>query len=209
MTITYRSVKGAPLSVAEADGNAAQFDLKTRDGWQDIVSEFYVRDSPACPGTSPFIGGIYLLEFTPVDTLEAFANFHIPHAYKPNTMIYPHIHFGTQSNAAGVVRWVVEWTFARRHDSTGQVSFPATQTNVIEFSIPANSAYKHFVAESAEGQGIPGTNIEVDGMILCRIYREAAHINDTFDASVWAITSDMHIEVDRASTPSRAPDFYA
>ena len=208
MAITYRSVKGSPLSVSEADANAAQFDLKTKDGWADIVSEFYTRGGPASPGVSQFIGGIYLLEFSPTDTLEAFANFHIPHAYKQNTMMYPHIHFSTQSNAAGVVRWVVEWTFARRHDSTGQTAFPATQTNVIEFSIPANSANKHFIAEAAEGQGIPGTNIEVDGMVMCRIYREAAHVNDTFDASVWAITSDLHIEVDRASTPNRAPNFY-
>jgi hypothetical protein len=209
MTVTYRSVKGAPLSIAEADANAAQFDLKTKDGWADIVSEFYIRDSPSCPGTSPFIGGIYLLEFNPTDTLEAFANFHVPHAYKPNTRIYPHVHFGTTSNETGVVRWVVEWSFARRHDSTGQTTFPATQNIVIEFTVPANSAHKHFVAEAAEGFGIPGTHIEVDGMILCRIYREAAHANDTFPDSVWAITADMHIEVDRHATPNRGPDFYA
>jgi len=34
------------------------------------------------------------------------------------------------------------------------------------------------------------------------------HANDTFVGSVWAITSDLHTEVDRAATPNRAPNFY-
>lgn len=207
--ITTRTGKGSPLSYAEMDANLDQFDLKTKDGWADIVSEFYTRGGPASPGVSQFIGGIYLLEFSDSDTLEAFANVHIPHAYRPGSMMYPHIHFSTTSNLAGTVRWGVEWTFARRHDSTGQITFPATSTIYIDFPIPANSANVHFVAEPAEGLGIPGTHIEVDGMVMTRVFREAGHTNDTFAASVWAITADMHIEVDRHATPSRSPNFYA
>lgn len=208
MTITTRSGKGSPLSYAEMDANLDQFNLKTKDGWFDIVSEFYTRGGPAAPGVSQFIGGIYLLEFSDTDTLEAFANFHIPHAYKPGTMIYPHVHFSVQSNDAGTVRWGFEYTFARSAASTGQTAFPATTTIYIDFPVPANSAYKHFIAEAAQGTGIPGTHIEVDGMILARVFREPAHVNDTFVGSVWAITSDLHTEVDRHATPNRAPDFY-
>ncbi len=209
MAITTRTGKGSQLTYAEMDGNLDQFDLKTKDGWFDIVSEFYTRGGPASPGVSAFIGGIYLLEFSDTDVLEAFANFHIPHAYKPGTMIYPHIHFATTSNGAGTVRWGVEYTFARRHDSTGQTAFPATQTIYINQAIPANSANIHFVSEATQGAGISGANIEVDGMILTRVFRDPAHVDDTFVGSVWAITADMHIEVDRASTPNRAPNFYA
>lgn len=209
MTLTRRLVKGSRLTNAEGDANIDHFDLKTKDGWADIVSEFYTRGGPASPGVSQFIGGIYLLEFSDTDVLEAFSNFHIPHAYKPNTMIYPHIHFATTSNNAGTVRWGVEYTFARRHDSTGQTAFPATSTIYIDFAIPSNSANVHFVAEAAQGAGIPGTHIEVDGMIMTRVFRDPAHANDTFVGSVWAITADLHIEVDRHATPNRAPDFYA
>lgn len=208
MTLVRRLVKGSPLTLAEGDANTDHFDLKTKDGWADIVSEFYTRGGPASPGVSQFIGGIYLLEFSDTDVLEAFCNVHIPHAYRPGSMMYPHIHFSVKSNEAGTVRWGVEWTFARRHDSTGLTAFPATQTIYIDFPIPANSANKHFVAEAAQGQGIPGTDIEVDGMVMCRVFRDPTHVNDTFVGSVWAITSDMHIEVDRAATPNRAPNFY-
>lgn len=203
------SAKGAPLTPTEADANLTDLETRTGSGWADIVSEFYTRSGPASPGVSAFRGGIYLLEFSDTDTLEAFSNFHIPHSYKPGTMLYPHVHFSVQGDNAGTVRWGVEYTFARRHDSTGQVVFPATSTLYIDFAVPANSAYTHFVAEAAQGQGIPGTHIEVDGMLMCRIFREPAHANDTFAGSVWAITADIHIEVDRAATPSRAPDFYA
>lgn len=208
MTITRRIVKGSRLTNAEGDANLDHFDLKTKDGWFDIVSEFYTRGGPAAPGVSQFIGGIYLLEFSDTDTLEAFANFHIPHAYKPGTMIYPHVHFSVQGNNAGTVRWGFEYTFARSAASTGQTAFPATQTIYIDYAVPANSAYKHFIAEAAQGAGIPDTDIEVDGMILARVFREPAHANDTFVGSVWAITSDLHTEVDRHATPNRAPNFY-
>ena len=205
----YQTQEGRLLTPAEVDANFAGLDLKTKDGWADIVSEFYTRSGPASPGVSAFRGGIYLLEFSDTDTLEAFSNFHIPHAYRPGTMIYPHIHFSVASNNAGTVRWGVEWTFARRHDSTGLRVFPEPSTIYIDFAVPANSAYTHFVAEAAQGAGIPGADIEVDGMIMTRVFREPAHANDTFVGSVWAITADLHIEVDRHATPNRAPNFYA
>lgn len=208
MTITTRAGKGSTLTWPELDGNFTDLDHRTEAGWFDIVSEFYTRDGPAAPGVSQFVGGIYLLEFSDTDTLEAFASYHIPHAYKPGTMIYPHVHFSVKSNDGGVVRWGFEWTFARSAISTGQTAFPATQTIYIDYTVPAGSAYKHFIAEAPEGQGIPGTNIEVDGVVLSRVFREPAHPNDTFVGSAWAIFADLHTEVDRFATPLRVPNFY-
>jgi len=209
MAITLATIKGAPLSLAEADGNIGDLDGRTAAGWADIVSELYYRDSPATPTASQYKGGIYLPEFLTGQTMEAFATFHVPHTWKPGTMLYPHMHFVTASNAAGVVRWGFEYTWARRHDSTGQTAFQTTQTLSLDFTIAANSADKHFVAEMPEGQGITGTNLEVDAVILMRVFREGAHGNDTFGASAFGICCDLHIEVDRAATPSRAPDFYS
>lgn len=208
MTITTRAGKGSALTHNELDGNFTDLDTRTGAGWADLVSELFYRDSPATPSASNYKGGIYLPEFVADSTLEGFANFHIPHSWKAGTMVYPHVHFVTTSNATGVVRWGFEYTLARRHDSTGQITFGTTQTINVDFTIPSNSADKHFVCEAPELGGIDGTNLEVDAMILMRIFREAAHVNDTFAASVWLITVDLHIEVDRASTPNRAPDFY-
>lgn len=209
MAITTRSGKGSPLTYAEMDANLSQFDTKTKDGWADIVAELYTRAGVNSPNTTNFRNGIWLYEFDPTVTMEAFANFHIPHSYKVGTMLYPHMHFSVQSNNSGVVRWGFEWTYARRHDSSGTITFGATQTLYKDFTIAANSAYTHFVAEVDNLAGIPSTDVEVDGMILMRIFRDPTHPNDTFPDSVFGITADIHHETDRHATPQRAPDFYA
>ena len=207
MTITYRATKGAALTHNELDGNFADLDSRTADGWADIVAELYTRGGPASPVPTSYKGGIYLYEFTPGDTLEVFSNFHIPHSWKLGTMLYPHFHFATTSNATGVVRIGFEYTLAQRTGGGSNDRFGATQTITVDFNIHANSADVHFVCEAPDLGGIPGTTLDVDGMVLCRIFREGAHVNDTFPESIWGITADMHIEVDKASTPFRAQNF--
>jgi hypothetical protein len=201
--------KGSPLTPTEADANLSAIDTKTGDGWADVVSELFIRDSAFSPIGTGWKGGLYLWGFPANEMREAFSNFHVPHVWKPGTMIYPHMHFSTASNSSGVVRWVFEYTWARRHDSTGQLTFPSTTTKYVDFTIPANSADTHFVAEVAQGGGIVGTDLEVDAMIVMRIYRDGTHDNDTFPDTVLGITADLHIEVDRAATPNRAPNFYS
>lgn len=208
MTITYRNTKGSELTYNELDANFSTLDTRTAAGWADLVGELKVIDSPNSPIGSVYKGGIYAWEFPANETREMFANFHMPHSWKPGTMLYPHVHFVTNSTGAGTVRWVFEYTWARRHDSSGQLKFQPTQNLVREFAILANNDDTHFVGEMPEGQGIVATGLEVDAMIMMRIYREGAHVNDTFEASVWAITADLHMEVDRVATPKRAPDFY-
>jgi hypothetical protein len=102
------------------------------------------------------------------------------------------------------------YKLARRHDSTGQIKFTTAVELRLEFTIPSNSAGTHFVAEVPEGQGIPATHLEPDVMILMETFRRAGtDAADTFNGSIWAITHDIHYEVDRLATKNRAPDFYA
>lgn len=201
--------KGAPLTPVEADGNMDLLETRTGDGWADIVSELIIRDSAASPISTNYKGGIYLWQFPADDVREAFANFHIPHPWKPGTMIYPHMHFTTASNNNGVVRWGFEYTWARRHDSTGQLQFPAPQIIYVNFTIPPNSADTHFVCEAPQDGGIVGTGLEVDSMILMRVFRDGTHVDDTFPDAILGITADLHHEVDRHATPNRAPNFYS
>lgn len=207
MTITYRATKGSALTHNELDANFSTLDGRTSSGWADIVAELYTRGGPASPVPTVFRNGIYLYEFQPADTLEVFSNFHMPHAWKVGSMVYPHFHFSTTSNASGTVRIGFEYTMANRHEDSGNITFGATQTIAVNFFIAANSAYEHFVCEAPDLGGINATTLNVDGMILCRIYREGAHVSDDFPDSIWGITADLHIEVDKASTPYRAPDF--
>lgn len=205
-TLLTASGKGAPLTPAEADANMTLLTTRTGDGWRDMISEINPRSGGTAPSLSLYRDGIYLYEFSADQMQEVFSNFHIDHDYKLNTMLYPHLHFVTSSNAAGVVRLGFEYTYAKGH---GQGTFPASTTLTLDFTVPANSANVHFVAEMPEGQGIPGTDIDTDGVILMRVFRDGAHVNDTFTGTIFGIMSDLHYEVDRYATINRAPNFRA
>lgn len=203
------AAKGAPLTPAQADGNLTLLETRTGDGWFDNVSQLYLRDTTDSADPSPFVGGISLRRFIPNEMREAFAEFHIPHTWKPGTMMYPHVHFTILSNDSGTVRWGFEYMWARTNSSSGFFTYPSSTTTIyIEQAIPANSSRVHFVCEAAQGQGLDGTNMEVDGMILARLFRDGAHPNDTFESDVFGITVDLHTEIDRYSTPFRFPPFY-
>jgi hypothetical protein len=201
--------KGAPLTPTEADANMNLLETRTGDGWFDNVSQLYLRDTADSADPAPFVGGISLRRFVPGEMREAFAEFHIPHTWKPGTMMYPHVHFTILSSGSGTVRWGFEYIFARTQRSNAFTQYPATtQTIYLEQVIDANSERTHFVVEAPQGQGIPGTDLEVDGMILVRVFRDGAHVNDTFEQDVFGITVDLHTEIDRYSTPFRFPPFY-
>jgi hypothetical protein len=205
MALVLRGQKGAPLTFAELDQNFE----RTGDGWFDNVSQLYLRDTESSADPANFIGGISLRRFIAGEMREAFAEFHIPHIWKPGTMMYPHVHFTLLSSAAGTVRWGFEYCFARTHRSASHFRYQETTATIyLEHEIPANSERVHFVVEAAEGQGIPGADLEVDGMVLCRVFRDGAHANDTFPGEVFGITVDLHTETDRIATPFRFPPFY-
>jgi hypothetical protein len=202
--------KGGPLSPAEADGNLSLLETRTGDGWFDNESKLYLRDGPNSADFQPFIGNIVAMRFIPTELREGFVDYHVRHEWKPGTMMYPHVHFGVQAQAAGTVRWGFEYTWANRKGSVkGFTKFQPVQTIFLEYTLTAADDLEHIVVEAPEGQGIVGTNMEVDAMILCRLYRDAAHVNDTFAHDVFAMNVDLHTETDRYSTPLRVSPFYA
>lgn len=105
-----------------------------------------------------------------------------------------------------MVRWGFEYSVARGHS---QQAFPAPSTTYVEHTVALASQYLHIVAEVSLANAIPATDIEPDSIITMRVFRDAAHVNDTYGASVFGLTADLHYERDRGSTPNKSPDFYA
>ncbi len=210
MTITRRLVKGTRLTNAEGDANLDHFDVKTMDGWDDLVAPMTIQTgAPDAPTLTEWVDGFYLPEFNHTNDLCVLGQFHINHRYKMGTEMLPHLHFGATDTSGGVVRLGFRYKLARRHDSSGQITFTSAVEIALDFTIPAGTATKNFVAEVPAGQGIPSTHLEPDVMILMQTFRRATHINDTYPGSIWAMTHDLHHQVDRASTLNRAPNFYA
>jgi hypothetical protein len=202
-----RAAKGSALTYTEFDGNIDEIELRTGQGWNDLVQDVTVRSGSNAPSPTIFIGGISAYEFSPTTMNECFVNFHMRHDYIAGTMVYPHVHWSHNTDVTGVVRWGFEYTLARRNDSTGLITFGATSTLYIEHTVTAGEVYQHHVNESADGLGIAGTALQEDALILCRVFRDAAHANDTYPDPIHLLTVDIHYECNTLSTPLRVPPF--
>jgi len=201
----YQNQVGRLLTPAEVDGNFTGLDTKTRDGWRDNIVQLDVQvGNPDAPLLNVFRGSIKAYNFPAGQMTEAFASFHIDHDYKPGTALYPHIHWAPSSAATGTTRWGVEYTYAKGH---GQMAFGATTTIYVEQAADG-TAYKHYVAEVSDANAVPGTNIETDGILLCRFFRDGAHVNDTLEDDVFVFCVDLHYQCSQYATPNKAPNFF-
>lgn len=216
MTIVYRSVKGSDLTPSEVDGNFTDLAGRTQAGWADLVQQVIVNSgAPNAPQIQQYRNGLYYYAFAPSATNEVYVCFHINHDYTATGgdvgypgMVYPHIHWSTNTTSTGVVRFGVEYTCARRDDSTGTTTFGATTTLYLNHTVGTGEQYSHQVSEPATGSGIPnGGILETDAVILCRFFRDATDPADTFPDDVFLLTVDIHYPCDHAQTPSRFPPF--
>lgn len=209
MAITTRAGKGSALSFAEMDANLNQFNTKTRDGWFDVPMEVTVPvGATDIPVWTEFEDGFGLYAFEPNFLNAVRADIHLNHDYKPASMIYPHTHWTTNTDAAGVVRFGFTWKYARRDDSpSGVIRFTAPQTIYVEHTVSLGEVGNHQVSEPTDGNGIYHADFEVDGIIMCKFFRDGAHVNDTFPGNVFLIKADAHCETDVMATPLRFPPF--
>ena len=213
--LTTRSGKGSQLTWSELDGNWTNLEVRTGSGWNDLVQEVTVKSGANAPTLTQYRNGIYAYEFGPAVMAEVFANFHLRHDYDDTGgayagMIYPHVHWSANTTGTGTVRFGVEYTCARRDDAgnVGTTTFGPTTTIYIEHTIPSDEQYRHQVSEPVDGAGIPLlTQLQVDGIILCRFFRDADHVNDTFPEPIHLLTVDIHYPCDVAATPNRAYPF--
>jgi hypothetical protein len=205
--LVYRDTKGSRLTSAEGDANMRELNTRTASGWNDLVQDVLVRTGANSPSPTVFIGGITAYEFAAATMNECFVNFHMRHDYIAGTMVYPHVHWSHIVDSTGVVRWGFEYTLARRNDSTGTVTFASPTTLYIEHNVTAGTQYQHFVNEGADGLGIAGTDLQEDALIICRVFRDATHANDTYPDPIHLLTVDIHYECNTLSTPLRVPPF--
>ena len=196
--------KGNILGLGPDTVDAAQL----VDGWNDLTSILSAGKvtAGAAPSWAAWAGtNIYTWQFS-ASTQDALniAPFHFEHDYKKGSAVYPHVHWLPDTNAAGVVRWGLEWSIAKGHQ---QEAFnPIAVTTYIE-QATEEIQYMHMVSEVPDpGITIPG--LEPDTLVMARLFRDATHINDTYPGIVHGLTVDVHHQVDRLATISRLPDFY-
>lgn len=180
-------------------------------GWADLLGPIVVRGSGVNnPSWATFRGGINAYQFAVNN--ECWLTFHIPHDYVPGTDMFLHVHWAHNSAAVttGAVTFGAEMTYAKGFD---QAPFPAPVT--LTWSQNASTTqYEHMVAETqmsvAGGSAtqLNTTNIEVDGLILVRLFVSANTISASTNPFVF--TCDIHYQsTGLIATKNKAPNFYS
>lgn len=175
-------------------------------GWDDITADLSSGKTAGAnvPTWSNYRDGIYAYEFSATVMKEIWVTFHVKHDYAEGTLVYPHIHWSPNTTATGVCRWGFEYTVAKGHQ---QEAFPTTTTIYVEDNVSVADQYGHRIAEVSDNDAFDA--FEADTLILMRIFRDAAHVNDTFSGVAYGLTADIHFETspEGTVTKNKAPPF--
>lgn len=133
-------------------------------------------------------------------------NFHIPHDYVPGTDMFVHIHWmqntvdtGGTAGVPGSVKWYFDFSYAKGYGTAGGAGdpFPAAKTvSVVQQA--STTQYAHMIAEvqftSAGGSAttLDRALLEVDGIIMLRVYRDSGDVADTLNQDPYATYIDLH-----------------
>lgn len=117
----------------------------------------------------------------------------LPHSWREGTTIYPHIHWFPKNSSDGTkkIQWNFEWSWANPNEP-----FPTYTTYNIVADVPA-TAYTHVITPlTPNNTGLDGTGKSISSILICRIWRNSALTNDTYDADAGTLFIDFHYEVD-------------
>ena len=203
--ITLLSEKGESLSPTEADGNIAELDARTAEGWSDLISPLSLIGVPTefAPTYQPFgpSGLRRELAFEVGDYAFSSA-MHVNHDVKPGGRAVCHVHWSTNGTSLQPVRWEFQISRAKGHN---QEYFSAETSYFVQQS-SNGGAWRHMVAEMPLVDALILT--EPDELILVTVRRVTNGGTDNAD-TVFGLLVDFHYETDRHTTPNRAPNFYA
>jgi hypothetical protein len=194
----WQSVSGTGIKLNDGDD--------TTFGWHDILGQIELRGvGPNDPAFAVYTGyaGQRAYSFSASTMNEVWMVYHMPHDWVPGTALYFHTHWSNAAAApnTGNVRWGFEYTWAKGHN---QAAFPAP---VFAYALQACPAtrYWHNIAETT---ALTLTGLEVDALVLCRVFRDAADVLDTCTDAVFLHTADIHYQSTGIPTKNKAPNFY-
>lgn len=139
--------------------------------------------------------GVFAFRFDAATEEELYFACQVPHSYKHNTNLHPHVHWMpiAAGSATEKVSWGLEYTWA----DIGQV-YPSPCLIYGNVHTPADSALtqdKHYLTEIGE---IAMSSSNVSAMLICRVFRDATSTgcDDTYDSDAGLVEIDFHYEMD-------------
>jgi len=207
LSVAKQHINGSNIVMPKTSGVGIKIDTATPAfGYKDLLGPIDVKGAGANDPTFATITGTALSahSFSASVMQQAWIVFHIPHDYVPGTDIYLHMHWLNAAAApnTGNVIWGFEYSYARGYN---REAFPATSTVTVTQACPA-TRYQHNIAETA---AITIANCEVDGLLMVRVYRDAAAGGDTCTDAVFGLTADVHYQSTNLTTKNKNFPFYS
>ncbi len=185
------------------DGNVRLHGTAT--AWNDfIVNPATARNNGGIvPLWTVFVApNVYTWVFEDTKTQEVDFTVQLPHNYREGSTIYPHIHWSsTSAPGAGRVRWVLDYQWVNlgsNFAATGTTSVYGTK--VVPSDAASLTAFESNITPMNTGgvdnTGIVGTGKKISSILVCHLYRDGTHIDDTFSGSAYLLSIDFHYEID-------------
>lgn len=160
--------------------------------WDDLrvpAQNTKLNPSKAEPNFESFIGGTFVYKFDNNNADDESVHFvaQLPHAWKGETNLRPHLHWAPDTTNTGSVVWSFEYTVVRINGT-----FPATTTS--EVTDPADgTANKHQIIGFDE---IDGSDLSLSSMLVCRLTRLGTDGADTYTGNACFLEFDFHYQID-------------
>jgi hypothetical protein len=154
--------------------------------WDDIIiPASNLRGGVSVPNFSVFQNGVYQLLFINNQSDEVYGSFEIPHDYKEETDLQPHIHWSPNSTNTGNCVWNFEYTIA-----DASTTFGATTTTTIT-QAGSGTINQHQLANTAAV--ISGSGIKVGAICVFRLARPTG---DAFTGDAFLHSVGVHYQID-------------
>ena len=185
------------------DGNYVQID---NSGLLTLVGDATVWDDLRFPLIAQKLGGVndpnfvkvldngsgstglYAYAFDKAAEEEAFFIVQFPHQRKSGSNIVPHVHWMPTGTNTGNVVWGLEYSWANINGTFGN------STIITVTDAGSGTADDHLIAYF---DAISGTGKTSSSMMLCRVFRDATNVADTYDEDAALLEVDFHIEIDK------------
>lgn len=207
------------IVINKAQGKGLLVDIESPTfGWRDLLGDIRILSPGANdPTLATYRGGIKQFSFSNAVINEAFSSFHVPHDYATGTDIHIHFHWsqivvdsGGVGGIPGNVKWQAEVSYAKGHNQAAFIS-PVT-TSVVQAA--SGTQYQHLLAEvqlsasSPSASQIDTDNLEIDGIIIVRAFRDPTDVADTLNQVPFLHYVDIHYQSTGIPTKQKAPNFY-
>ncbi len=158
------------------------------------------RQAANNPTIKAFRGDIDQLAFAGTGAMEeAFSIIHLLHGFKQGTSPTIHIHWGhIIGSPTGNVKWNVDYTVAAAY-GVGTFDAPTTLSTIQAVA----AQYVQQLTDDDDMTVVSTSDLEPDGVILIRVYRDPADEDDTFENDAYLFHIDLHYERSHIGTTER------